>query len=157
MRSSAIRLKFWKKLASLNTLTRWFKNISRMSSITLFISERSAKSHALKKQVLITEELGVTACRKGRLKIPEEPFRNKDWAGQINELARPEAYKSPFTPIVSASLKDDLHSFRGGRNLVDHKTRSLREEKRRQMQFADRMMQGPRLVAELLALKRRTK
>lgn len=105
----------------------------------------------------LTEEVGVAACRKGHLKIPEEPFRNKDWASQINELARPEAYNVPHKVILNSSLKDDLQSFRGGRNLVDHKARSLREDKKRQGQFADRMMQGPRLAAELLALRRKVR
>jgi hypothetical protein len=105
----------------------------------------------------LTEELGVAAWRKAHLRIPETAFRGKDWAGQINELARPEAYGTPHLPIVSAILKDDLHSFRGGRNLIDHKVRSLQEDKRRQKQFADRMMQGPRLVAELISLRRKIK
>jgi hypothetical protein len=105
----------------------------------------------------LTEELGVTACRKAHLKIPEAPFRSKDWASQINELARQEAYNPSCGIIVSAPLRDDLHSFRGARNLIDHKARSLKEEKLRQKQFAERMMQGPRLVAQLLSLKRRVK
>jgi hypothetical protein len=105
----------------------------------------------------LTEELGVSASRKGYLKIPEGPFKAKDWAGQINELARNDAYNAPHVPVIGALLKDDLHSFRGGRNLIDHKARSYREEQRRQKQFADRMMQGPRLVAELIAIRRRVK
>ncbi len=105
----------------------------------------------------LTEEVGVAACRKGRLKMPEANFHSKDWASQINELARSEAYNSPYQPLVSSTLKDDLHSFRGARNLVDHKARSAREDKRRQKQFAERMMQGPRLVADLVALKRKIK
>ncbi|HEU5239962.1 MAG TPA: hypothetical protein VFU37_22710 [Pyrinomonadaceae bacterium] len=105
----------------------------------------------------LTEEVGVAACKKGRLKIPEEPFRDKDWASQINELARTEAYISPHTPIVNTRLKDDLHSFRGARNLFDHPAKSHTDNKKRQMQFAERMIQGPRLLAELLSLKRRIK
>lgn len=105
----------------------------------------------------LTEEVGVAGCRRGWLRIPEGDFRAKDWAGQINELGRREAYNLPHTPLISASLKDDLHSFRGARNLVDHKARSRREDTRRQKQFAERMMQGPRLVAELVSLKRRIK
>ena len=82
-------------------------------------------------------------------------FRSKDWASQINELARGEAYNDSYLPIVKPTFKDDLHSFRGARNLVDHKVRSALEEKNRQKQFADRMMQGPRLVADLIALRRK--
>jgi hypothetical protein len=102
----------------------------------------------------LTEELGALASRKGVLKIPEAAFKQKDWASQINELARPEAYNSS-SPIIKSTLKDDMHSFRGARNLIDHKVRSLQEEKLRQKQFAERMMQGPRLVSDLLSLRRK--
>jgi hypothetical protein len=104
-----------------------------------------------------TEEVGVAACRKGWLKIPEADFKAKDWASQINELARKEVYHSPHVPAISPSLKDDLHSFRSARNLVDHKVRSRRDDTKRQKQFAERMMQGPRLAAELVSLKRKIK
>lgn len=105
----------------------------------------------------MTEELGYSACRKGWLKMPEANFAAKDWSGQINELARPEAYHPPHNPLFSGGLKDDLHSFRGARNLIDHKVRSRREDTKRQKQFAERMMQGPRLVAELASLRRRVR
>jgi hypothetical protein len=104
----------------------------------------------------LTEELGVAACRKGYLKKPEAQFIKDDWSTQINELARPEAYHTS-PPLVGTTLKDDLHSFRGARNLVDHKARSRRDEAKRQRQFAERMMQGPRLAAELISLKRKLK
>lgn len=103
----------------------------------------------------LTREVGVAASRKGWLKTPEAQFTAKDWSGQINELARPEVYHGGRTPLVSANLKDDLHSFRGSRNLVGHPARGRRDEKRRQRQFAERMMQGPRLMAELVTIKRR--
>ncbi len=84
-------------------------------------------------------------------------FEDKDWSGQINELARREVYNGPHEPLIIPTLKDDLQSFRGARNLVDHKVRSAREDKLRQKQFAERMTQGPRLASDLLALKRRVK
>jgi hypothetical protein len=59
------------------------------------------------------------------------------------------------SPIVGSTLKDDLHSFRGARNLLDHKVTNKREDTKRQQQFAERMMQGPRLVAELVSLNRK--
>jgi hypothetical protein len=105
----------------------------------------------------LTEEVGALACRKGWLKMPETAFRGKDWSSQINDLARADVYHSPHTPLVSQTLKDDMHSFRGARNLVDHPVKSRSDDKRRQMQFAERMMQGPRLVSELLSRKRRIK
>ena len=105
----------------------------------------------------LTEEVGVAACRKKWLKMPEAQFRSKDWSNQINELSRKEAYKSNRNPVLIPNLKDDMHSFRGARNLLGHKVRSRREETRRQKQFADRMMQGPRLAADLISIKRRIK
>jgi hypothetical protein len=102
----------------------------------------------------LTEEVGVRAARKGRFKIPEEQFEAKDWSSQINELARRENWFTPHSPIGSG-LKDDLQSFRGARNLVDHKARSAAADKARQRQFAERMMQGPRLAVELIKLKRK--
>ena len=103
----------------------------------------------------LTEEVGVLACRKGWLKGTISSIDSLDWANQINHLARKEVYNSPRKPLIESSLKDDLHSFRGARNLVDHKVRSKREDTRRQRQFAERMMQGPRLAAELVSLKRK--
>jgi len=105
----------------------------------------------------LTEEVGVAACKKAWLKIPGAQFCEKDWAGQINELSRKEAFNSPHAPLFAATFKDDMHSFRGARNLVDHKVRSKREGTKRQRQFAERMVQGPRLVGELLSIKRRVK
>lgn len=104
-----------------------------------------------------TEELAVRAVRKGWLAMDEAAIKAKDWSSQIDTLASKLAYTSGKTPIVSTNFKNDLHSFRGARNLVDHKVRSRRDDANRQKQFAERMMQGPRLVAELVALQRRVK
>ena len=105
----------------------------------------------------LTDEVGIAACRKGWLKTPEAILKTKDWAGQINELARNEVYHPAHSPVISPSLKDDLHSFRGSRNLIDHKVSSQREYNKRQQQFAERMMQGPRLAAELVSIMRKIK
>lgn len=102
-----------------------------------------------------TENLGVLAVRKGRLNLREKDFRGKDWSGQIETLASHNACTPGTTPVISADLKDDLKSFTRGRNLVDHPVRSKREEAKRQRQFAERMMQGPRLLADLVALQRK--
>jgi hypothetical protein len=102
-----------------------------------------------------TEDLAVIAVRKNLLKMNEATVRKMDWSDQINTLASPNAYNGGNKPIVDDQLKQDLHSFRGGRNLVDHPVRTKHENRRREVQFADRMMQGPRLVAELVRLKRK--
>ncbi|MGH7249966.1 MAG: hypothetical protein ACREGC_03245, partial [Minisyncoccia bacterium] len=104
-----------------------------------------------------TEELALRAVRKGWLTMNEAAIKGKDWSSQIDTLASPNACTAGRAPIVSTTFKNDLHSFRGARNLVDHKVRGKRDDANRQKQFAERMMQGPRLVAELISLKRRVK
>ncbi|HVM62703.1 MAG TPA: hypothetical protein VMV72_17710 [Verrucomicrobiae bacterium] len=102
-----------------------------------------------------TEKLGLLAINKGLLRLTAVAFTTQDWSGQINTLASPNAYNAGRQPIVSDLFKTDLHSFRGARNLVDHKVRGKRDDVRREKQFPERMMQGPRLVAELVYLQRR--
>ena len=79
------------------------------------------------------------------------------WSTLIDVLASANSYTSRFPPLVSNILKADLHSFRGARNLVDHPARGRRAEMNRQKQFAERMMMGTRLVAELVSIKRRVR
>lgn len=104
-----------------------------------------------------TEELALRGVRKQLLTLDEAAVEAKDWSSQIDTLASKNAYVAGTAPIVSATFKNDLHSFRGARNLIDHKVRSKREDANRQKQFAERMMQGPRLVAELVSLQRKVK
>lgn len=104
-----------------------------------------------------TESLAVRAAKAGWVTMSEAVIRDMDWSTQINMLASTNSYHTGKTPIISQTLKDDLHSFRGARNLVDHKVRNKREDSRRQKQFAERMLQGPRLVSELATLQRRVK
>jgi hypothetical protein len=79
----------------------------------------------------------------------------KDWAGQIDTLRSSNVCAPGKTPLLSEPLKIDLHSFRGIRNLLDHKTRTRTQEIDRQQQLAERMMMGPRLVDRLVKIKRR--
>ena len=82
---------------------------------------------------------------------------DKDWSGQIDTLRSAKACAAGKTPILDDPLKTDLHSFRGIRNLLDHKTRSRIQEIDRQQQLAERMMMGPRLIDRLVKLKRKIK
>jgi hypothetical protein len=104
-----------------------------------------------------TEELALRAVKKGWLTMDEATIKGKDWSSQIDTLASKNAYNVGKDPVVSPTFKNDLHSFRGARNLVNHKVRGKRDDANRQKQFAERMMQGPRLVAELVSLQRRVK
>jgi hypothetical protein len=104
-----------------------------------------------------TEELAIRAVRKGWLVLNEQAILDKDWSSQIDTLASKHAYNVGKDPIVTPTFKNDLHSFRGARNLVDHMVRGKRDDANRQKQFAERMMQGPRLVAELMSLQRKVR
>jgi hypothetical protein len=76
-----------------------------------------------------------------------------DWSGRINLAASPNAYCSGRSPVVDDKMKTDLHSFRGARNLMDHPPKTAAEDRKRQTQFAERMLMGPRLAADLLAIQ----
>lgn len=101
----------------------------------------------------LTEEIAVAAIKKGFIQRDESQIRNANWSNQINILAARNAYATGVSPFVSDELKTDLHSFRNGRNLVDHKVRSKREEAQRQQKFPDRIITGIRLVADLAFIK----
>jgi hypothetical protein len=101
-----------------------------------------------------TEKLALAAVRKGLMSMDEKAVGGMDWSGQINTLASHKAF-APGVPLLDDGLKNDFHSFRGARNLVDHPARSARDNAKRVRQFAERMAQGPRLVAELVSLRRK--
>jgi hypothetical protein len=102
-----------------------------------------------------TEALAVLSAKTGRLKMSAADVVKQDWSSQINTLASPNAYHPGVVPIIDDKLKTDMHSFRGARNLIDHKAKNKQADLKRQMQFAERMMQGPRLIAELMTLQRK--
>lgn len=102
-----------------------------------------------------TEILAKKASAKGFITIPLTAIEAQDWSGKINTLASTNACASGRAPLFDAKLKDDMHSFRGARNLIDHPPKGKRDDARRQRQFAERMMQGPRLIAELVSLNRK--
>jgi hypothetical protein len=96
----------------------------------------------------------VAASRKHVILVPEAAIEAQDFAGQINTLGSANATSSG-KPLIDNKLKDDLHSFRGARNLLDHKVRSKKQEQRRQCQMAERMLMGTRLMSELISVRRK--
>lgn len=102
-----------------------------------------------------TEIVLVKAVEKGWITLKKIDIQSKDWSDQINALGSKNIMNGGRNALVDQKMKDDLHSFRGARNLVDHKARSKREEQRRQRQFAERMLMGTRLMSELTELRRR--
>jgi hypothetical protein len=104
-----------------------------------------------------TEKVLLAASRKRWTTLSELVIKAKDWSDQINSLASKGIMAGGREALIDGKLKDDLHSFRGARNLVDHQARTKREDQRRQRQFPERMMMGARLVADLVSLRRRIK
>jgi hypothetical protein len=102
-----------------------------------------------------TRNLGLRAARKGWIDRPESAVEAMDWSNTINVLASATRVAPGKTVLMDSKLKDDLQSFRGARNLVDHPPRNKRADVQRQRQFSERMMSGPRLVSELLSLRRK--
>jgi len=102
----------------------------------------------------LTDTVARTAARKGYVQMGEAAISRLNWNRQIDALSAPSQAGTGSGPVL-AHLQTDLHSFRGARNLVDHKVRSQREKARRERQFTDRMVMGPRLVAELVSVLNR--
>jgi hypothetical protein len=102
-----------------------------------------------------TERLAVVASRKKLVQVDETILSGMDWSTQINTLASKKAAAQGVEPLLDENAKNDFHSFRGARNLVDHPAPNRRQDAKRAKQFSERMTQGPRLVAELVSLRRR--
>ncbi|MGH7801506.1 MAG: hypothetical protein ACREOW_12935 [Thermodesulfobacteriota bacterium] len=103
----------------------------------------------------LTEELAVTASRRGHINLTEGQIKKHDWSNQIDTLSSKKVCTSGHSPLISEPLKTDLHSFRGARNLIDHPVKTKQADKKREKQFAERMMMGPRLASELISIKRK--
>lgn len=104
-----------------------------------------------------TDALARKAAKKGWLTHTEEAISKMKWANQLDILGSNKNYVAGYSSPLNNHLKSDLDSFRDARNLIDHKVRTKREERDRQIQFGERMMTGPRLIEGLLALQRKIK
>jgi len=102
----------------------------------------------------LTNDVANTASRKGYL-ISSLNLNRMDWSSKIDALASPNQYNSGYLPVFTASFMTDLHSFRNARNLFDHPPKNKRDAMRRERQFAERMMMGPRIISELISIKRK--
>jgi hypothetical protein len=104
-----------------------------------------------------TEKLVKRLAAKAWIDRTEQQVVAMDFSSQINVSASKDRYTNGRDPLVDGKLKDDLHSFRGARNLLQHKATTKRAERERESQFAERMLMGPRLTADLLSLQRKIK
>lgn len=101
-----------------------------------------------------TDKLLKRLASKNWITKTADDLDKMDWSTQIDVAAADNVYVGNRKAIVDSNLKTDLHSFRSARNLIDHKVTTPAAERRRQAQFAERMHMGPRLVAELLSVKK---
>ena len=104
-----------------------------------------------------TKALAVKAVKKKWLNKTEQDIDGLDWSGRIDVLGSDKVYVAGRTRVVDPKLKNDLHSFRGARNLFDHPAPTKKEKRDREMQYAERIMMGPRLIEVLIGLKRKVK
>lgn len=102
-----------------------------------------------------TDKLVRRLAKRAWINKSEAAVVAMDWSTQINVSAANDVYVAGRSPVVDDKLKTDLQSFRGARNLMDHKVRSKVQERKRQQQYAERMLMGPRLVADLLSVQRK--
>lgn len=101
-----------------------------------------------------TRRLGELAQRRGAFGGKPIKLDKMDWSNLIDTLASKKAAAPSYGPVIDVTLKNDLHSFRGGRNLADHPVRNQEEARRLAIQFHDRMSLGARLIAELDSVRR---
>ena len=99
-----------------------------------------------------TDRLARKAVTKGWLVIDSTGIERMDWSSKINVLASNNQYNAGFSVLIDSNLKADLQSFRGARNLYNHPAVTTRAQNNRELQAQERMIQGPRLLAELLSL-----
>lgn len=102
-----------------------------------------------------TDALARRAAKKGWLTHTEAAVSSMKWANQLDVLAANKNYVAGYSSPIDNSLKNDLDSFRDVRNLIDHKVRTKKAERNRQIQFGERMMTGPRLIEGLLVIQRK--
>lgn len=104
-----------------------------------------------------TRNLLGRAVKTGRVTTDANGASRADWSQQINLLSSPKQAAAGTSPVIAEAFKNDLHSFRGARNKVDHAPKNAKEAVKRDQQLTERMMMGPRLVDELLRLRRSLK
>jgi len=69
--------------------------------------------------------------------MDENALKAMDWSFSDQHLASVNAYNPGHEPILPRPMKDDMHSFTRGRNLVDHKVRGKKENAQHSGSFAE--------------------
>lgn len=114
--------------------------------------------HGLQEMCEIVEDATRRLLRKAISRgwiVADPRAAEGDWSDCINLLAAADRYTGNRHPLCEEPFKNDLHSFRGARNLVNHPAKGRRQSQKAIRQCAERMAMGPRLVAELVTITRR--
>jgi hypothetical protein len=98
-----------------------------------------------------TDRLIRKAARRGALAKSEAEVAGMNWENQIDVLASARTFHNGVA-LFDSSMKQDMSSFRAARNLFDHKVTSKKAAISRDIQSAERMMTGARLIAEIKRL-----
>jgi len=102
---------------------------------------------------LETLNLAKKAATKGLIGKTVPQLERMRWGNRIDVLSA-KSLSVTGTPVITSKLADDLRSFSGARNLVDHPATSLADERRRERQFPERMLMGCRLISDVVATRR---
>lgn len=109
---------------------------------------------------IVEREVAALASKAARLSTLTKTVSQVSamtFSSQIDVLEAQTAYAPGKSALVDPTLKGDLHSFRSARNLVDHPAKTKRDQLKRERQMPERMLMGPRLVAEVLRAKRQVR
>jgi hypothetical protein len=102
-----------------------------------------------------TKKVALVAVKKGVVTLSKTQVESMKWNNHIDALHSANNSAAGKSPVFTPQFATDLHSFRDARNLVDHPVESRAKEAKRQRLYADKMMQGPRLIAELVSIRRK--
>jgi hypothetical protein len=102
-----------------------------------------------------TTMLCAKAARKGKINITEAEVLAPEfsWEDKINILSADKYRNTPQRRFLDPPLSRDLKSFKDVRNLSDHR-KTAKETRKLESQYPDKMLQGIRLLRDLVRLAR---
>jgi len=106
---------------------------------------------------LETYNLAKKAADKGWINKSINQIDHANWNSRINFISSNDIASSGHRALLTNKFSQDMHSFRGARNLFNHPAKTIKDQNDRKVQYKERMIQGPRLLSTLLVLKRKVK
>lgn len=103
-----------------------------------------------------TTLLCAKAAKKGKINIAEADVLSTgfNWEDKINVLAASNYRGAQQTRFLDQPTSQDLKSFKDTRNLSDHR-KTVKDKRRLEAQYPDKVLQGVRLLRELVKLIKR--